>query len=124
MKLHQLSIGLMLTIATAIGTQSAAWSFILNNQDHTASVSGKQLALQPTTSGEPDSQGLDTPSQVNSDPQQSAPLQQPDARAESSAPASPNVSKYHSINCQFIPQTSGGTVLKQLDALSKCNSGN
>lgn len=122
MKLRKLTIGLTLTIA-AVSIQSAAWSFDPNNPNPVALAKGYQLALQPTTSGGAANQSLDAEFKNDSNTQQPTVLRQSGDSTES-AMKSLNVDRYSSTTCQLIPQTSGGTVRKQLDALSRCNSGN
>ncbi|MBW4444996.1 MAG: hypothetical protein KME10_28165 [Plectolyngbya sp. WJT66-NPBG17] len=122
MQLRNLTIGLALTIA-AISTQSAAWSFTPNNPSSVTSTESYQLPLQPVTSGEAASQSFDTAPKGNSSTQQPTMLRQSSENTELET-KSLNDSRNNSTDCQIIPQTSGGNAMKQLDTLSKCNSGN
>ncbi|MBW4442015.1 MAG: hypothetical protein KME10_12405 [Plectolyngbya sp. WJT66-NPBG17] len=119
MQFCNLTIGSALTIAI-VGIQSAAWSFTPINLVQASSNESYQLPTQPVTSGEAASQDFDKV--PNSNTQPSIPSKQPNIITESGTQNS-NVSEYRPTDCQFIPQTSGGLALKQLEALSKCNSG-
>jgi hypothetical protein len=119
MQLRKLTMGSALAIVV-VGIQSAAWSLVPVN--HAISTGDYQLAVQPGTSGEAAEQSLDAATKENSDTQPSSVLPQPTISPESGT-KNPNVGEYRSTNCQFIPQTAGGLVSKQLNALSKCNSG-
>ena len=110
-------MGSALAIAV-VGIQSAAWSFAPVN--HAISTGDYQLAIQPATSGEAAEQSLDTATKDSSDTQSPSVLRQSTISPESGTKNS-NIGEYRSIDCQFIPQTSGGLVLRQLNALSKCN---
>ncbi|MBW4540172.1 MAG: hypothetical protein KME43_13645 [Myxacorys chilensis ATA2-1-KO14] len=119
MQLSKLTMSSALAIAV-VGIQSAAWSFTPSN--HAISTGDYHLAVQPATSGEAAEQNLDTATKDSSETPPPPVLKQPDVSAESGTKNS-NVGELRLTDCQFIPQTAGALVSRQLDALSKCNSG-
>jgi hypothetical protein len=120
MKLRKLTIGTTLTIAT-LGIQSAAWSSTPNSANYEVPTEIRQ-ELQPGTSGGADSQSLDATSKDSSRPQQPTGLNR---SADSAEPGkNMNIGMYGSRSCQFLPQTTGGAALKQLNSLSGCDLGN
>jgi hypothetical protein len=123
MQLNQLAIGLTAAIATITITQSAVWSFTSNNSS--SSIRTHQLALEPVTTGGAARQDVDATSQDGSGTQQPTVLKKTDVSPESKKMLNiNNVNRYRPTNCQLIPQTSGGNVMNQLNALSKCYAGN
>ena len=120
MKLRNLTIGATLAIAT-IGIQSAAWSSTPNSSSSEPLTEIRQEG-QPGTSGGADSQSLDGDAKDSSSPQPPAGLNPPGDGVEPEKKM--NDSMRSPRNCQFLPQTTGGAALEQLNALERCKAGN